>query len=56
MVLDALECFESPGADRFGDGLVVALALVGVPFGEVGDGFVELVLVAEVGGARAASC
>jgi hypothetical protein len=49
---DAFDCLESSGADRVGEGLVVAFVLVGVGLGEVGDRLVEGVALAQVGGDR----
>jgi hypothetical protein len=49
---DAFECLESSGADGVGEGLVVALVLVGVAPGEVGNRLVEGAALAQVGGDR----
>jgi hypothetical protein len=45
---DAFDRFKAPRSDRVGKGLVVALVLVGVPFGEVDDRLVERVALAKV--------
>jgi hypothetical protein len=49
---NALDRCESSGADRLGRGLVVAVVLVGVALGEVGDRLVEAVTLAEIRGDR----
>jgi hypothetical protein len=47
---DAFEGFQPPGSDGCHEFLVVALVLVGVALGEVGDRLVERVAAAEVSG------
>jgi hypothetical protein len=50
--LDAFECLQASGPDRVGERLIVPLVLIGVALGEVSDGPVELVALAQVGGGR----
>ena len=45
----AFDCLDPPGADGLGERAVVMVVLVGVAFGEVGDGGIEPITVAEVG-------
>ena len=49
---DAFLRLEASGADRLDERLEVQLVLVGVAFGELGDGSVESVAFAQVGGDR----
>ena len=50
--LDAFDCFEAPGPNRLGKGLVVLLVLVRVTLGEIGNGVVEFGALAQIGGDR----